>query len=67
MTEQLEGELARCSASLAARLLGVTAQTVRNWAKAGKINATPDPTGRRQRYDVRPFVKKTVTSPAEGA
>ena len=57
MTDQLDSELARCPAGMAARLLGVTPQTVRNWHRQGKIAAEPLPNG-RFRYDVRPFVGK---------
>ena len=57
MTEQLQGELARCPAGMAARLVGVSQQTLRAWAKAGKIVAFKG-AGGRYAYDVRPFVQK---------
>jgi DNA-binding transcriptional MerR regulator len=56
MTDNLSRELAACSAGQAARIVGVSVQTLNNWRKAGRIEAKQDAAG-RYRYDVRPFVK----------
>jgi predicted site-specific integrase-resolvase len=55
MTEQLQTELAQCRAGLAARLIGISHQTLNNWRRDGRIAARKDPSG-RWHYDVRPFL-----------
>ena len=55
MTKQLDSELAKCRSGLAARLCGVSVQTMHVWRKAGKITAVKDVSGRFL-FDVRPFV-----------
>jgi hypothetical protein len=59
MTDQLQNELAKCRAGQAARLCGVTAMTLHNWRRAGKIEAVKDAAG-RYLFDVRPFLKDRV-------
>jgi hypothetical protein len=56
MTEQLDQELARCRSGQAARLAGVSVQTMHVWRQKGRIKAVQDASG-RWLFDVRPFVK----------
>jgi hypothetical protein len=57
VTEQLQNELAKCPAGMAARLVGVSIRTLNNWRKAGRIDAEQTPAG-RWLFDVRPFLQK---------
>jgi predicted site-specific integrase-resolvase len=57
MTDQLQNELAKCRAGQAARLCGVSTQTLHNWRRAGRIKAEQDASG-RYLFDVRPLMER---------
>jgi predicted site-specific integrase-resolvase len=54
MSDTLKDALKRCPAGMAARILGVSPGTLRNWHRAGRLKAERTATG-RYLYDLTDY------------
>jgi excisionase family DNA binding protein len=62
--QELNVTLRFVSSRVASEILGVQAQTLRRWAKAGKIGAIRTP-GNQWRYDLSGLIKPRKARPAQ--
>ena len=63
MTKEMEQERRRVPIGQAAREIGVSTQTLRNWIRAGLIKADRLPSG-RHRIDMVDYVKRQAKKAA---